>query len=118
MRFCAALASVTQLSVAVSAPIQRFIALSVQLCGDYAAHRAALYQHTACGLSLITVVDSCFCDYDHFSPAQWKDCLKVELAERNVWKETGCFRITQDIPLIFLFLFRDLSLQCTPVYSL
>ena len=31
-------------------PIQRFIALSVQLCWDYAAHRAALYQHTACVL--------------------------------------------------------------------
>lgn len=100
-------------------PIQRFIALSVQLCGDYAAHRAALYQHTACVLPLITVVDSCFCDYDHFSPAQWKDCLKVELveAQRKVWKETGCFHITQDIPLIFLF-FRDLSLQCTPVRRL
>lgn len=94
-------------------------ALSVQLCGDYAAHRAALYQHTACVLPLITVVDSCFCDYDHFSPAQWKDRLKVELveAQRKVWKETGCFHITQDIPLIFLF-FRDLSLQCTPVRRL
>lgn len=31
----------------VSAPMQRFIALSVQLCGDYAAHRGALYLRAA-----------------------------------------------------------------------
>lgn len=38
--------------------------------------------------------------------AQWKDCLKVDLAEAppKVVKETGCFHITQDIPLIFFFL--------------
>lgn len=46
----------------VSAPIQRFIALSVQLCGDYATHRGTLYLHAASGLSVVTVVDSCFCD--------------------------------------------------------
>lgn len=34
----------------VSAPIQGFIALSVQLCGDYIVHRGALYLQAASGL--------------------------------------------------------------------
>lgn len=35
--------------------------------------------------------------------AQWKYCLKVELTEAQpkVARETGCFHIVHDIPLIF-----------------
>lgn len=79
----------------VSAPIQMFIALSVQLCGDYVAHRGSLYLQAASGLSVVTVVDSRFCDR-----------LKVDLVEAQpkAVKETVCFHITQDIPLIILFL--------------
>ena len=60
--------------------------------------------------SVVTIVDSCF--YDLFFPAQWKDCVKVDLVEAQpkVAKETGCFHITQDIPLIFFFFFWELSL--------
>lgn len=44
--------------------------------------------------------------------ANWKDCLKVDLVEAQpkVVKETSCFHITQDIPLIFFFFYGDLSL--------
>lgn len=44
----------------VSAPIQRFIALSVQLWGDYLVHRGALYLRAASGLLPVEVADSCF----------------------------------------------------------
>lgn len=97
----------------VSAPIQRFTALSVQLRGDYVAHTDHLSiseQPVACQwlqLFLVFAITTVF-----FPPAQWKDCLKVDPVEAQpkVVKETGCFHITQDIPLIFVFLFWDLPL--------
>lgn len=69
-----------------------------------------LCPHAVVVLSVFAVGDSCL----FVIPAQWKNCLKVDLAEAlpNVETETGCFHITRGIPHIFFFFFfffRDLS---------
>lgn len=68
--------------------------------GIYATHSGVLYLHAASGLSLLESQIFVF-----VIPAQWKDCLKVDLAEAQpeVVKETACFYITQDLLLIFFF---------------
>lgn len=51
-------------------------------CVGIMSHIEELYLCSC--LSELTVVDSCFCDLDLFSPRQWKYCLKVEAQSRGL----------------------------------
>lgn len=90
----------------VSGPIQMFIALfSPAVWGLCSTQRIPLsasgWSGYSCRFSFFVVV-TIFVLF-----AQWKDRLKVDLVEAQpkAVKETGCFHITQDIPLIFFFFF-------------
>lgn len=67
--------------------------------------RGTLCLQVVIGLSAVAVADTCFVIVSFFS-AQWKDCFRADIVEAQlkVVKETGCFHITQDIPLIFVLL--------------
>lgn len=84
----------------VSAPIQRYTALSVQLCGVYVMHREALYLQAAIGTSKAKVVDSCFCDFNLFFCTEerlfkGRHCRGPAKGSEGNWLFLHCFKTFQ-----------------------